>query len=565
LTAGTAQSLFPSSTPPAEGGEKILLNGRFVIREQISRRVNVSCYLAADETCDPPRIVQLVRGPREVNRGEGIWHRLDWEEELRQKIQHPSMPRIIERVTSDGADYLVLEMPHGPNLWDAWDDPGVNPGDKFNWLIQIAELLSELHAAGAILDGLRPDQIIVTQDGRAMLADGSGLLPLPMPLGTPVVPTRTTAPELLTGVCIDARADLYGFGALVYSLVLERELSDGDFVGEGRPVAFLERFPDAHPLVGRLLAKTFCPDRVRRFPTYDGSLIDPTGFHELIGILEQCQEALSRARLDVASWTSTGMVRHGNEDTFAVLHSCAGMGDQLGDTALVLVSDGMGGSAAGEVAASIAIHELHRSLSGLVNAPTALAEEHEQIATGLDQESTARDRMRSEIISALKQANRSVHRAAVEGPGQRGMGCTAEVVYTDGRRLIIGHVGDSRTYRFRRGRLALLTRDHTYVGRLVEFGEITPEEAETHPRRAELQQALGGWAEVEPDMIDVPLEAGDWVLVCSDGLSGIVKPLMIQNVLERASSADDAARRLVNLANHLGAPDNVTLAVIRAI
>ena len=113
------------------------------------------------------------------------------------------------------------------------------------------------------------------------------------------------------------------------------------------------------------------------------------------------------------------------------------------------------------------------------------------------------------------------------------MGCTAEVVLIDGSTAVVGHVGDSRVYRMRGGKLVQITRDHTLVGRLVELGQITKAEAEIHPRRSELHEAIGGRPDVYPDVYSVALEPGDWMVVCSDGLSNQVSLDAIQGVLRR--------------------------------
>ena len=145
------------------------------------------------------------------------------------------------------------------------------------------------------------------------------------------------------------------------------------------------------------------------------------------------------------------------------------------------------------------------------------------------------------------------------------MGCTAEVVYVDGRNVVVGHVGDSRTYHLHEGRLIQLTRDQTLVNRLVELGQLTPEEAENHPRKNELQQAIGGQPDVEPGVYRGKLKPGDWVVVCSDGLTNHVTGRELQQMLQgEATSAEMAARRLVNLANIDGATDNATVVVVRA-
>jgi protein phosphatase len=144
------------------------------------------------------------------------------------------------------------------------------------------------------------------------------------------------------------------------------------------------------------------------------------------------------------------------------------------------------------------------------------------------------------------------------------MGCTAEVVYLDGRNVVVGHVGDSRTYHLSEGRLVQLTRDQTLVNRLVELGTLTPEEAEKHPRRNELQQAIGGQPDVEPGLYHGRLKPGDWVVVCSDGVTNHVSAQMLKEMLlSEAQSAEMAARRLVNLTNIEGATDNATVVVIR--
>src|SRR6185295_18244207 len=120
--------------------------------------------------------------------------------------------------------------------------------------------------------------------------------------------------------------------------------------------------------------------------------------------------------------------------------------------------------------------------------------------------------------------------------------------------VIVGHVGDSRTYHLHQGRLIQLTRDQTLVQRLVELGQITAEEAEHHDRKNELQQAIGGQPDVQPGLYHGRIKRGDWVLVCSDGLTNHIPANDLTNMLSReAMSAEDAARRLMNLVNLRGA------------
>jgi len=137
-------------------------------------------------------------------------------------------------------------------------------------------------------------------------------------------------------------------------------------------------------------------------------------------------------------------------------------------------------------------------------------------------------------------------------------------VYVDGRYVLVGHVGDSRTYHLHRGRMVQLTTDQTWVTRMVELGMMTAEEAEEHPRRNELQQAIGGHPDIEPAIYHSPVTAGDWVVVCSDGLSNHISAEPLKEILQSSHSAESAARRLINTVNFAGATDNATVVVIRA-
>ena len=184
-----------------------------------------------------------------------------------------------------------------------------------------------------------------------------------MPADVPLRGGFATAPELLLNPAeVDERADVYTFGALIYALLLGRELSDLDFTLTGMPRPFVERMPDANPFLTRLLAKTFVREPAFRFPTGDGSIADPTGFRELIHALDACRHNLDRVRVDVAAWSSTGIVRNGNEDAVAVYHTVEGRMEHADEGALVLLADGMGGMESGEVAAALTLQTVRQCL-----------------------------------------------------------------------------------------------------------------------------------------------------------------------------------------------------------
>ena len=492
-----------------------------------------------------------------------VWPSVAWELALLEKARHPALPAILDNFADGTHDYLIEEAPQGRILWDAWDDPDNDTAVRYGWLKQVAEGLDALHKAGAIIEGIRPDIVTVTDAGQAMLSDLTDLLPLPVPPGTPVRATLYTAPELIISPDqADARADLYSFGAMLYSLeYLHHALEEKDFERQFSPRLITDRYPDVHPGFLRLVCKTFTRDLNTRFPTDEASRTDATGFTELINAIEVCRRSFDNCRLDIAAWTTTGMVRTGNEDAFAFMQAVESRQDELTEYAIVLLADGMGGYEAGEVAAAMCIASLRTYLLQQPMFSSVAGKEAPEPGV------FSADACKKVMEQALKHANKEVFTAArTPGKGRRGMGCTAEAVYIDSRNLVVGHVGDSRTYHLSGGRLKQLTRDQTFVNRMVELGQLTEEEAEEHPRKNELQQAIGGQPDVVPGVYSAKLSRGDWVLVCSDGLTNHVPTRDLEQMLrETYGSAEETARRLLNLVNLRGATDNATVVVIRAV
>src|SRR5947199_6171142 len=135
-----------------------------------------------------------------------------------------------------------------------------------------------------------------------------------------------------------------------------------DFERPGSPRPFIPRFPHSHPAFGRLITKTFRKEPDSRFPSDEASKEDATGFTELIRTLNVLRRTFDNVRMEVASWTTTGIVRTGNEDAYALLHACETRQDDMAESALILLCDGMGGYEAGEVAAALTIQALRQEL-----------------------------------------------------------------------------------------------------------------------------------------------------------------------------------------------------------
>ncbi len=602
----TPAAVVPSFTPTHQARSPMTpsaerLKNRYQIREVISERAGIVRYRGLDHgtgAAEPvpvvilssplPEMVEVLEevplslpeededilptfddvagaapGAAPLAEGPAAWPSLGWEKELLARARHPALPSLVDDFIHDNCEFVVVEAPQGQSLWDAWDDPDSEAATRYEWLQQLAEGLQALHQAGAIVEGIRPDLVVVTPTGQARIHDLSDLLPLPLPPQPPLRANLYTAPELiLSPQEATAQADLYSFGALIYALeYLHHDLEEKDFQRPYTPFQITERYPDVHPLFFRLVNKTFVRDPHTRFPTDEAGTKDASGFSELSNALDVCRRCFDNVRLDIAAWTTTGMVRTGNEDAFGLLHAVDARQDDLYEYALVLLCDGMGGYEAGEVAAAMAITELRNYL---LQQPlfAALAGKDPPPPGYFEVEAC-----KKALHAALLETNKRVYTASrAPGRGRRGMGCTAEAIYLDSRHVVVGHVGDSRTYHLHQGRLLQLTRDQTLVNRLVELGQLTAEEAEHHPRKNELQQAIGGQPEVFPGVYHGKLKRGDWVIVCSDGVTNHIPSADLEKMLTRetAGSAEEAARRLINLCNLRGATDNATLVVIRA-
>jgi protein phosphatase len=231
--------------------------------------------------------------------------------------------------------------------------------------------------------------------------------------------------------------------------------------------------------------------------------------------------------LRYAARSDVGLVRQNNQDSaYAGPH-------------LLVVADGMGGHAGGDVASSLAIGEL---------APLD-AESH-----GSD----ALQRLRESIMRAHQELLDRVH----EEPELTGMGTTITALLRTGGRLALAHIGDSRAYLLRDDELIQITRDHTFVQTLVDEGRLTADEAEQHPQRSVLMRVLSDVVDdVEPDLSMREARTGDRYLLCSDGLSGVVSQDTLSETLNAGADPDTSCGTLIDLARRSGAPDNVTCIV----
>lgn len=229
-----------------------------------------------------------------------------------------------------------------------------------------------------------------------------------------------------------------------------------------------------------------------------------------------------------------GRKRLNNEDAFLARE----------DLGVVALADGMGGAAAGEVASHLfieaALDEFSKARADKKDLPSAVGRSFE--------------RGNSMILAHVK-----------DNPSHRGMGCTAEILGFSGGRYFLGHVGDSRTYLYRNGRLVQLTRDHSFVQQKVDQGFLTESEARRHPLRSIILRAVGVSQDLNVDRSEGEIFPGDLFLLCSDGLTDMIEDRSISAVLDLPLNLVRKSQKLIDLANSAGGNDNITVVLSEAL
>lgn len=242
--------------------------------------------------------------------------------------------------------------------------------------------------------------------------------------------------------------------------------------------------------------------------------------------------------------THVGRQRQHNEDSFLVSD----------DARLFLVADGMGGHAAGEIASRIAVDSISEFI----------LHTREDDGTWPHAYDEHFSRATNRLVAAVRLANARVLEAMRKDARLRGMGTTVVACLADDERMSVAHVGDSRAYMIREGRLSRITNDHSWVFEQVQAGMLTEAEAEKHPLRNVITRALGGALQVNPDATEISVRPGDVFLLCSDGLTGMVpEEEILRVVTANDGDLEKACQELIDAANTRGGLDNVTAILVR--
>ena len=397
--------------------------------------------------------------------------------------------------------YLVSDRDEGMGLTAL---PRPQPEEKvLTWGKQLANVLAHLHSHGLRHRNIRPENIRL----------------------------------------IDSQAKLTNFNlAEKMPKAAPREWFAEDVEALARTLQELLVGQTPSPTVAAIFNKALSPNKETRYATAEALVAD----------LEKALEVLhhpANVTFIVGRRSDTGRQRELNEDSLLTLEIERVQQSESRPVGLYVVADGMGGHSAGEVASAMAINALARTVLTKLMLPVV----EETVETELDYGALLKD--------ACVEVNRTVHARARKTRSD--MGTTLVAALAVGSEAYVANIGDSRAYRVNQQEIRPITTDHSLVERLVATGQITREEARIHPQRNVIYRTVGDKPQVEVDIFHESLKRDDWLILCSDGLSGMVEDAQIQQVITTCLHPQDACEGLVRLANEAGGDDNITVIALK--
>jgi serine/threonine protein phosphatase PrpC len=454
----------------------------------------------------------------------------------------------VEQLSENGRVFTVFEQIHGQAIahFDQMEEKEVRAIG-----LQLCELAETFHKYNWIYNGFEPYSIILDAERRAHLLGFDRVRQEGATVeDAPIYSSRGyTAPELFNSEALhDMRADVYSIGALLQFLLAGESLGDGVWV---YPVATV--FPNFERVVARALAE----NPQERFQS-----------------ITELHEALKALNLPIVlqsgHFTDVGLVRELNEDSvlsFNLTQYYESVQTQIG---LYIVSDGMGGEAAGEVASRVTVRAVAEWVTEKLISASLKSTQNERIAaptqTGglrlsvVDGHEMATTEM---LKKAVLKANQEVLGYARKHPEESGLGATCTVAMMVGEVLTVAHVGDSRCYLLSGEKLEQLTEDHSVVQKMINTGNLSRTQARVHPYRNVIYRSIGADEQLEVDIIRRKLRSGDVIMLCSDGLNGMLGDDQIRDILMVNPDPNEAAKELVVAANAAGGDDNTSVVVVR--
>ena len=474
---------------------------------------------------------------------------------LSQTVTHPAFYRALEGFEQDGRVYLVYpDEQLKPFLTLRAGALKMTELQALGAAIQICQAVSYLHNRGMRINDICPASLAFGADGRVKFTSLDYVSNDNELQAEPILNDGYTAPEIYRARQVDKRADLFSVGCVLYTCLTGERIECESWRGEAGPIRFYPPHvisPELERILRRALA--FRPaDRWASSDQLKAELLKLNG----------------QFSIRSGSLTDVGIVREHNEDSVMALEFAQDSQVSPSRHYLYVVSDGMGGAEAGETASSIAVETIRyyveRGVSpGRVSDSTQMQPVGGPGAAPAPAQAGALEEL---LRGALEQANRDIVEYQAGHPEARGMGATAVGALIAPPEAAVAWVGDSRAYLLEGGRLRQLTKDHSLVQRLVEVGQITPEEARHHEHKNVITRSLGARANgpAGAETLLVRLKRGDRLMLCSDGLMAHVEDSAIAEILARRADPVEATRELVVAANAGGGTDNISVIVIDA-
>jgi PPM family protein phosphatase len=510
---------------PLPEGTAIGPDGGVVVEQLLDTRGRVNRYRASvrlDEV--PPVEAELREAPADHPD-------LRREAEVLVGLRYAMLPRFLASFEQEGRRYLAIDWHEGTETLDRALAVGLTPERAISLTLQLTQALRRLHAAGWALLGLQPAHIAL---GDPLRINNLGTAARIGQVAEEALSVAGySAPETAHRVIVTGKEDVYTLGALLY-----RALAGAPIPEQGAELAALGA---AIPLPGapQLLDRALAPAEER---------VDLEMFYRLLLAFKE-RRARQALQLEFAGGTTVGLnrTRPVNEDAYTCTAWTIAHHDRAVYRALLCVVDGMGGMEAGEVASTAAVRAV---LQGVATAAGS-------------------DAAPPDPVALVQDAARSVHEAA-QG---RAVGATITCAVVDDGVLTLAHVGDTRAYLLRDGTLAQLTQDHSLVAAMVASGVLTREEARGHPDSNKVLRSLGGQRDLGAEYIDtlaatrgeatLRLREGDLLLLCSDGVWGVVDDDALRELLLGPSDCTAIVQAALRRALADGAPDNATAIVAR--